>query len=91
MNIFSDKAIAELSKFGIRPLSALIMKEKYLKQPKKSIRLLIQINRKMRCDEKLLILDVEHQKITDVSEVNPCNLGEEFAAAGIDQLSPIIM
>jgi len=89
--IFLEKAIAELSKFGIKALSALVMKEKYLKQPKKSIRLLIHMNRQMQIDEKLLILHVEHRKVRDITEISPCDLEDEFASARLDQLNSIII
>ena len=87
MNVFSEKAIEELSTFGLRPFPIMHMMEKYGNQPVKPVTLILRLNRAMQQDEKLLILHGNNGKIEDVTETTICDIGLSFLKVRLDHFS----
>ena len=84
MNVFSEKAIAELSNFGLKPFPIIHVKEKERKQPLKPITLFLRLNEQMQKDERLVILHGNKDGTVDVTETTRYEIGTGFVKVQLD-------
>ena len=87
MNVFSEKAIKDLSYFRLKPFPIIHMKERNGKQPMKPVTILLYMDRSMCEHERLAIFYGDSNGIIDVTETIQCHIEERLVNVQLDHFS----
>ena len=90
MNVFSETAVGELSRFGLKPFPILHVKEKTKKQPLKPITIKLPINEQIQSDEKVVVLCADSDGITNLKQLT-CEIGKQFLTVHLDHFTMYVL
>ena len=78
MNVFSEKAIFELSQFGLKPFPVLHIKEVKNILPLKPVTLQVLLNEELQSDEKVIVLCGDSDELRIQSGFTSFEVGRYF-------------
>ena len=91
MNMFSESAIGELSRFGLKPFPILHVKEKNKKQPLKPITIKLPINGQIQIDQKVIVICADSDGKTDLKEITSYHVGKNFLTVHLDHFTMYVL
>ena len=91
MNVFSETAVGELSRFGLKPFPILHVKEKNKKQPLKPITIKLPINGQIQSDEKVVVICADSDGITALREITSYHVAKHFLTFQLDHFTMYVL